>query len=93
MIKIKYRDTKKVVFFGSQGIETVILRKAKKPHLCHQQLRKEIQIQRHFIKPGEYYFEDHIRYVQRRTYGSGYIKHHKIKICKKCWKGPRPIGC
>ena len=90
MVKIIYRDEKKVVFFGSKGRETVILRKARKRHLCHQQLRDGILIQRHFIEPGEYYYEDHINYTQRRRYGVGYIKHHIIKICTKCWKGPRP---
>ena len=90
MVKIIYRDDTKVVFFGKQGREIVILRKARKRHLCHQQLRNGIRIQRHFIELGEHYFEDHIRYTQRRGYGVGYIKHHKIKICTKCWKGPRP---
>lgn len=90
MVEILYRDDKKVVFMGGRGRETVTLRKATKRHLCHQQLKNGTLIHRHFIEPGDYYFEDHITYLQRNRRGKGYKKHHVIKVCMDCWIGPTP---
>lgn len=92
MVRILYRDNKKVIFFGSKGRETVIRRKARKRHLCNEKARNGILIQRHFIEIGDYYFDDQLQIPKRRTYGPGYIRYHNMKICSKCWKGPRPIN-
>ena len=93
MVKILYRGRRKVVFFGRQGRETVFLRRARKSHLCHSKLRDGILIERHFIKPGELYFEDHITYIQKKRGGGAYRKHHTIRVCDRCWKGPKPLDC
>jgi len=65
------------------GKETVILRKARKQHVCHECGG--------IIPKGVYYIEDRINYLRRRVRsGEGYKWYHVHKVCLLCWKGPIP---
>lgn len=63
--------------------EYVILRKARKNHVCHECNGT--------IPKGIFYIEDHISYIKHsKKDGHGYFWRVTNKICLLCWKGIIP---
>lgn len=66
----------------SKGKEFVVLRRARKLHVCHECGQA--------IPKGVFYVEDHINYLRRSHYDRVWKKWVTNKICLLCWKGPLP---
>jgi len=73
MVRIKVLTPKK---------EFIVLRKARKNHVCHECKR--------LIPKDAKYIEDHINYVRRKRSGDGFLWRVTNKICLDCWRGEIP---
>lgn len=66
-----------------QGKEYIILRVARKTHVCHEN-------EQHIIEKGDKYIEDHINYIVPRMGRKPFKKYYRNKICLRCWRGTIP---
>jgi len=64
------------------GREYIVLRKARKMHVCHEC--------KNVIPKGVLYIEDHINYARRARSGEGFLWWHTHKVCLLCWRGVIP---
>jgi len=65
-----------------RGREYIVLRKARKLHVCHDCGKA--------IPKGAWFVEDHVCYLQRRKEGGVWRKWVTNRICMTSWRGPLP---